>query len=93
MNIAHPFIDGNGRSMRIWMDMMFKKNLAKIVNWQNVDKTLYLQAMERSPVNNLELRTVISDNLTDKINDRTIIFKGIEKSYYYEGYRKEDDNL
>jgi len=93
MNITHPFIEGNGRSMRIWLDMIFKRNLAKLVNWQNVDKTLYLQAMERSPVNNLELRTVISDNLTDKINDRTIIFKGIEKSYYYEGYRKEDDNL
>ena len=93
MNITHPFIEGNGRSMRIWLDMIFKRNLAKLVNWQNVDKTLYLQAMERSPVNNLELRTVISDNLTDKINDRTIIFKGIEQSYYYEGYRKEDDDL
>jgi cell filamentation protein len=93
MNIAHPFLDGNGRSMRIWLDMILKKSLGQVVNWQHVDKSLYLQAMERSPVNDLELRTLLSDNLTDKINDRTIIFKGIEQSYYYEGYRKEDDEL
>ena len=91
MNISHPFLDGNGRSMRIWLDMILKKSLGQIVNWQNVDKTLYLQAMERSPINDLELRTLLSDHLTLKINDRTIIFKGIEQSYYYEGYRKEDD--
>ena len=91
MNISHPFLDGNGRSMRIWLDMILKKSLGQIVNWQNVDKTLYLQAMERSPINDLELRTLLSDHLTHKINDRTIIFKGIEQSYYYEGYRKEDD--
>ena len=90
MNIAHPFMEGNGRSMRIWLDMILKKNLAKVVNWQNVDKTLYLQAMERSPVNDLELTTLLGENLTERINDRTIIFKGIEQSYYYEGYRKED---
>ena len=90
MNIAHPFMEGNGRSMRIWLDMILKKNLRKVINWQFVDKTLYLQAMERSPVNDLELRTLLKDNLTDDINNRNIIFKGIEQSYYYEGYQKED---
>ncbi len=89
MNIAHPFIEGNGRSMRIWLDMMLKNRLKKVVNWQNVDKNLYLQAMERSPVNDLELRVLLGNNLTDKIDDRVIIFKGIEQSYYYEGYEKE----
>ncbi|MBC7654619.1 MAG: Fic family protein [Oligoflexus sp.] len=92
MNIAHPFMEGNGRTMRIWLDMILKTKLQKLVNWQFVDKSLYLQAMERSPINDLELRTLLQINLTDKINDRTIIFKGIEQSYYYEGYEKEDDN-
>ena len=84
MNIAHPFREGNGRAMRIWLDMMLKKGLKKVINWQNVDKLLYLQAMERSPVNDLELKTLLSNNLTNKINDREIIFKGIERSYFYE---------
>jgi len=84
MNIAHPFCEGNGRAMRIWLDMMFKKSLHKVVNWQNVDKFLYLQAMERSPVNDLEIKTLLSNNLTDRVDDREIIFKGIEQSYYYE---------
>lgn len=84
MNIAHPFREGNGRAMRIWLDMMLKKGLKKVINWQNIDKVLYLQAMERSPVNDLELKTLLSKNLTDKINDREIIFKGIEQSYFYE---------
>ena len=92
MNIAHPFMEGNGRTMRIWLDMLLKTKLEKMVNWQFVDKTLYLQAMERSPINNLELRTLLSANLTDEINNREVIFKGIEQSYYYEGYTKEDDN-
>jgi len=91
MNIAHPFMEGNGRTMRIWLDMLLKFRLEKLVNWQFVDKTLYLQAMERSPINDLELRTLLSNNLTDDINNREIIFKGIEQSYYYEGYQKEDD--
>jgi len=91
MNIAHPFLEGNGRTMRIWLDLILKKELNNVVNWQYVDKTLYLQAMERSPVNDLELRTLLKANLTDKVNDREIIFKGIEQSYYYEGYKKEDD--
>jgi cell filamentation protein len=91
MNIAHPFLEGNGRAMRIWLDMILKKRLKKLVNWQYVDKTLYLQAMERSPVNDLEIRTLLSANLTEEIDNREIIFKGIEQSYYYEGYKKEDD--
>lgn len=92
MNIAHPFMEGNGRTMRIWLDMMLKKRLNKVVNWQFVDKTRYLQAMERSPINDLELITLLSTNLTDDIDNREIIFKGIEQSYYYEGYEKENDD-
>ena len=91
MNIAHPFLEGNGKSMRIWLDMILKNRLSKVVNWQFVDKTLYLQSMERSPINDLELRTLLKENLTSDINNREIIFKGIEQSYYYEGYTKEDD--
>ncbi len=86
MNIAHPFMEGNGRATRIWLDLILKKNLGKVINWQNVDKDLYLQAMERSPVNDLELRALLEPNLTDKTENREIIFKGIEQSYYYEGY-------
>jgi cell filamentation protein len=92
MNIAHPFMEGNGRSMRIWLDMILKCRLKKLVNWQFVDKTLYLQSMERSPINDLELRTILEANLTDEIDNREVIFKGIEQSYYYEGYKKEDDD-
>ena len=89
MNIAHPFMEGNGRAMRIWLDRMLKIKLKKVVNWQFVDKTLYLQAMERSPINDLELRTLLLAQLTEDINNKEIIFKGIEQSYYYEGYEKE----
>jgi cell filamentation protein len=92
MNIAHPFLEGNGRSMRIWLDLILKTKLKKLVNWQYVDKSLYLQAMERSPINDLELRTLLSQNLTDEIDSREVIFKGIEQSYYYEGYKNEDNN-
>ncbi len=92
MNIAHPFMEGNGRTMRIWLDMILKANLKNIVNWQLVNKTLYLQAMERSPINDLELKTLLATNLTTDINNREIIFKSIEQSYYYEGYKKEDDD-
>jgi cell filamentation protein len=91
MNIAHPFLEGNGRAMRIWLDLLLKNRLQKVVDWQHVDKVLYLQAMERSPVNDLELRTLLQAHLSDRIFDREILFKGIEQSYYYEGYRKEDD--
>lgn len=92
MNIAHPFMEGNGRTMRIWLDMLLKAKLKKLVNWQFADKVLYLQAMERSPVNDLELRTLLAANLTNEIDNQQIIFKGIEQSYYYEGYKKEDDD-
>jgi cell filamentation protein len=92
MNIAHPFLEGNGRTMRIWLDLILKSRLKKLVNWQFVDKSLYLQAMERSPINDLELRTLLGQNLTDEIENREVIFKGIEQSYYYEGYKKEDDD-
>lgn len=90
MNIAHPVMEGNGRTMRIWLDMILKIRVRKLVNWQFVDKSLYLQAMERSPINDLELRTLLGAHLTDEVNNREIIFKGIEQSYYYEGYNKED---
>ena len=88
MNVAHPFMEGNGRSTRIWLDMILKKNLGKVVEWANIDKEQYLQAMERSPINDLELRFLIQPNLTDRVDDREVIFKGIEQSYYYEGYEK-----
>lgn len=83
MNIAHPFLEGNGRSARIWLDLILKQNLGKIVDWAKIDKALYLQAMERSPVNALELKTLLTNNLT---NDFSLpnLFKGLETSYYYE---------
>lgn len=83
MNIAHPFLEGNGRSTRIWLDLILKKNLNQIVDWKNIDKKLYLQAMERSPINTLEIKTLIKSNLT---NDFSIdnILKGINASYYFE---------
>jgi len=84
MNIAHPFMEGNGRATRIWLDLILKKLLGKVVNWQLIDKVPYLQAMERSPINDLELRFLLQPALTDKVNDREVIFKGIEQSYYYE---------
>jgi cell filamentation protein len=91
MNIAHPFMEGNGRSMRIWLDRMLMFRIKKLVNWQFIDKNEYLQAMERSPINDLELRTLLAAQLTEDILNREIIFKGIEQSYYYEGYKKDED--
>lgn len=90
MNIVHPFLEGNGRTMRIWLDLILKKRIGKLVNWQFVDKTLYLQAIERSPINDLELRTLLEKNLTEEVDNREIIFKGIDQSYYYEGYDKDN---
>lgn len=83
MNIAHPSLEGNGRATRIWLDLILKKRLNKIVNWENIDKKLYLQAMERSPINTLEIKTLIENNLTDNFSLETY-FKGVETSYYYE---------
>ena len=86
MNIAHPFREGNGRSTRIWLDLMLKKELCKVVNWSEVDKNDYLLAMERSPIKDIEIKYILKQALTDKINDREIYMKGIDTSYYYEGY-------
>lgn len=85
MNVAHPFMEGSGRSARIWLDMMLKRSLGRVVDWAKIDKASYLSAMERSPVNDLELRHLIEPNLTDRTRDRDMIFNGIEQSYYYEG--------
>jgi cell filamentation protein len=86
MNIAHPFREGNGRSTRIWLDLILKNEINKIVDWNLVDKEDYLSAMERSPVNNLEIRYLLLEALTDKVDDRELYLKGIDVSYYYEGY-------
>ena len=88
MNVCHPFMEGNGRSTRIWLDMIQKHSLGKVVNWQYVYKNQYLSAVERSPINGLELRYLLSQKLTSDTNNREVIFKGIEQSYYYEGYEK-----
>ena len=88
MNIAHPFMEGNGSATRIWLDIILKKNLSKVVNWQNVGKDLYLQEIERNPINDLELRFLLKENLISNVDNRDIIFKGIEQSYYNEGYKR-----
>lgn len=86
MNIAHPFREGNGRSMRIWLDLMFKAELQKVTCWSKVDKEDYLLAMERSPIKDLEIKHLLENALTDDINSREVYMKGIDHSYYYEGY-------
>ncbi len=86
MNIAHPFREGNGRSTRIWLDLIFKKELRKVVDWSKVDKEDYLLAMERSPIKDTEIKYILKKALTDDINSREVYMKGIDHSYYYEGY-------
>ena len=86
MNIAHQFREGNGRSTRIWLDLILKKELNKVIDWSKVNKEDYLLAMERSPVKDLEIRLLLQNALTDKINDRLVFMKGIDSSYEYEGY-------
>lgn len=86
MNVAHPFREGNGRSMRIWLDLMLKKKLKQVVDWSKVDKDDYLLAMERSPIKDVEIKYLLKNALTDKIEDREVYMKGIDHSYYYEGY-------
>ena len=86
MNIAHPFREGNGRSTRIWLDLILKKKLGYVVDWSNVDKTDYLLAMERSPIKDIEIKELLKKALTDKINNREVYMKGIDNSYSYEGY-------
>ncbi len=86
MNIAHPFREGNGRSTRIWLDCIFKKELGKVVDWSKVDKEDYLLAMERSPIKDIEIKHILKNALTDDIHSREVYMKGIDHSYYYEGY-------
>ena len=86
MNIAHPFREGNGRSTRIWLDCIFKKEIGRVVDWSKVDKEDYLLAMERSPIKDIEIKHILKKALTDDINSREVYMKGIDHSYYYEGY-------
>lgn len=90
MNIAHPFRDGNGRATRIWLDLILKKELKKVVDWNKVDKNDYLSAMERSPVKDIEIKHLLKSALTNKIDNREVFMKGINVSYYYEGYDEYD---
>lgn len=93
MNVAHPFREGNGRSMRIWLDHMLKKELGRVVDWSCVDKQDYLLAMERSPIKDVEIKVLLEGALTDKVDDRLVYMQGIDASYHYEGYsvyRTED---
>ena len=87
MNVAQPFREGNGRSTRIWLDCILKKELHQVVDWSRVDKSDYLLAMERSPIKDLEIKTLLRAALTDRINDRQVYMKGIDASYHYEGYQ------
>ena len=86
MNIAHPFREGNGRSTRIWLDMILKNRIGKVIDWSKIDEEEYLLAMERSPIKDTEITILLKDALTDKISDREIYMKGIDTSYKYEGY-------
>lgn len=86
MNICHPFREGNGRSTRIWLDLILKKELGKVIDWSKVDKEDYLLAMERSPIRDIEIKHILKNALTDKIDDRELYMKGIDNSYHYEGY-------
>lgn len=86
MNIAHPFREGNGRSTRIWLDLILKKEPGQVINWSLIDKEDYLSAMERSPIKDIEIKHILKQALTDKVDDREIYMKGIDHSYYYEGY-------
>ena len=86
MNIAHPFREGNGRSMRIWLDLILKKELHRVVDWSKVDKEDYLLAMERSPIRDIEIKHVLKQALIEDVNSREVFMKGIDHSYYYEGY-------
>ena len=87
MNVAHPFREGNGRSMRLWLDHMLCTELLKTIDWSQVNKEQYLSAMERSPVNDLEIKTVLAKALTSDINNRELFMKGLDHSYYFEGYQ------
>ena len=86
MNVAHPFREGNGRSTRIWLDHILKKEIGKVVDWSKVDKEDYLLAMERSPIKDVEIKVLLKEALTDEVDSREVYMKGIDHSYYYEGY-------
>ncbi len=86
MNIAHPFREGNGRATRIWLDLIFKQEIKQVIDWNLVDKKEYLLAMERSPVKDVEIKVLLNSALTPKIDDRSLFMKGIDVSYFYEGY-------
>ncbi|MFO7750712.1 MAG: Fic family protein [Desulfobacteraceae bacterium] len=86
MNIAHPFREGNGRATRIWLDLMLKQEIRKVIDWNQVDKEEYLSAMERSPVKDVEIKVLLKSALTDRVDDRALFMKGIDVSYFYEGY-------
>ena len=88
MNIAHPFREGNGRATRIWLDLILKKEIKQVIDWNQVDKEEYLSAMERSVVKDIEIKALLKEALTDQINDRSLFMKGIDVSYYYEGYTR-----
>ncbi|MBR1647294.1 MAG: Fic family protein [Selenomonadaceae bacterium] len=93
MNVAHPFREGNGRSMRLWLDDILKRELGKVIDWSRVDKNDYLQAMERSPIDDSAIKKILGSELTDKVTDREIFMKGLDASYFYENYfvyRSED---
>ena len=87
MNIAHPFMEGNGRAIRVWLDMILRKNLGKVVDWQKIPRESYIQAMERSLINDLELRYLLSNVLAEETDNQDIIFHGLDQSYYYESYK------
>ena len=89
MNIAHPFMEGNGRATRIWLDMMLRRALGRVVDWRKISRQAYMQAMERSPINDMELRYLLQNALTADTEDLDVIFHGIDQSYYYEGYEAE----
>lgn len=90
MNIAHPFMEGNGRATRIWLDMMLRRTLGRVIDWQKISRQDYMMAMERSPINDLELRVLLQGALSSETPDRDVIFHGLEQSYYYEGYSDDD---
>lgn len=91
MNIAHPLMDGNGRAMRIWLDMILRKRTGKIVDWRRIDKERYFEAMERSPIDDGELRNLLEASLTEDVDNHEVIFEGLDQSYYFEGLPKKSD--
>ncbi len=94
MNIAHPFREGNGRATRIWLDLIFKNEIQQGIDWTRIDKEDYLLAMERSPIKDIEIKHLLQNALVDKINSREVFMRGIDISYYYEGYTEYDiENL